>query len=111
MNELLRLSRRLYLKHIPILPQLIYWLTRFFFACEISYKVEIGEGTLFAHSGLGVVVSDDATIGKNCHILQNVTIGGRGGNKVPVIGDNVLIGAGACILGGGEYWRWCKNWC
>lgn len=41
--------------------------------------VDIGEGTIFSHSGLGVVVNDNAKIGKNCHILQNVTIGGNGG--------------------------------
>ncbi|UVD89405.1 MAG: DapH/DapD/GlmU-related protein [Staphylococcus haemolyticus] len=37
---------------------------------------------------------------KNCKILQNVTMGGRGKHGTPVIGDNVLIGAGATILGG-----------
>lgn len=99
MNELLRLSRKLYLKKVPFVPKVLYWFNRFFFACDISYLVDIGENTVFSHSGLGVVVNDDAVIGKNCHILQNVTIGGRGGGKVPIIGDNVLLGAGCCILG------------
>lgn len=73
---------------------------RVMFSCDIPPATKIGEGTAFVHNGLGCVVNECAVIGKNCKILQNVTIGGRGEEGgAPVIGDNVLIGAGACILG------------
>lgn len=53
----------------------------------------------FPHGINGIIVSHNAVIGKNCTIFHQVTIGeGRGG--APVIGDNVLIGAGAKIIGG-----------
>lgn len=46
------------------------------------------------------MISPDAIIGENCHINQNVTIGGRSGfQEVPIIGNNVIIGANAVILG------------
>jgi serine O-acetyltransferase len=73
---------------------------RVVYSCEISGSVQIGEKTVFPHNGLGVVIHPDSIIGSNCRIYQNVTIGGRGeGRSVPVIGDNVLIGANALILG------------
>ena len=86
---------------IPLLPGLLSRTMRVLFSCDIPYTVVIGVNTVFAHNGLGCVVNEDAVIGDNCKILQNVTIGGRGeGSGVPVIGNNVLIGAGACVLGG-----------
>jgi len=100
MNELLLLGYKMTQKHIPLLPRLIYRFNRIVFACDIPPKTKIGIGTLFSHSGLGVVVNGDAVIGKNCRILQNVTIGGRGEHGTPVIEDNVTIGASACIIGG-----------
>lgn len=58
----------------------------------------IGPGFCPIHS-YSTIINGSAHIGKNCSILQNVTIGsGKGG--VPTIGDNVSIGAGAIILGG-----------
>ncbi len=94
-----RCAHRLYKKRIPILPGFISRLIRVLFSCDLPYKTEIGEGTVFAHNGLGCVVNEDAKIGKYCKILQNVTIGGRDGRRPPIICDNVLIGAGACVLG------------
>jgi serine O-acetyltransferase len=71
-----------------------------FYSCDIGCGAMVGDGTCFSHNGLGVVIHPEAVIGKNCKILQNVTIGGRSGNKeVPVIGNHVLIGAGAIVLG------------
>lgn len=73
---------------------------RIIFSCDIPYQVEIGENCSFAHNGLGVVIHPNVVIGSNCHIGQNVTIGGRSGIEVvPKIGNNVLIGANALILG------------
>lgn len=59
----------------------------------IGPRVEVGGGLVLAHSR-GLVVNPDTKIGKNCTILQRVTFGGPG----IVIGDNVLIGAGAQII-------------
>ena len=58
-----------------------------------------GKGLLLPHNGLGVVIHPKVVIGKNVKILQNVTIGGREGSGLPIIKDNVEIGAGAVILG------------
>lgn len=51
------------------------------------------------HGLHGIFISRYAVVGKNCHIYQNVTIGEVNG-KAPVIGDNCMIGAGACMIGG-----------
>ena len=91
----------LYRARIPFFPGFIYRVMRVLLSCDIPYTVKIGHGTTFVHNGLGCVVNGDAVIGDNCRILQNVTIGGRGDNSgVPIIGNDVLIGAGACVLGG-----------
>lgn len=73
---------------------------RIVFSADVPYAAEIGEGTEFPHDALGMVMHPATKIGKNCHILHGCTFGGRGGEDVPVIGDNVLIGAHAIILGG-----------
>lgn len=94
-------AQALYKHKIPLLPGLLNRVMRVLFSCDIPYTVVIGENTIFAHNALGCVVNENAIIGSNCKILQNVTIGGRGeGSGVPIIGNDVLIGAGACILGG-----------
>lgn len=94
------MARILYRLHIPILPQIIKALIRMFFSCVVSYKTEIGEGTILAYGGLGIVIHERCKIGKNCVIAQNVTLGGTSHKyNVPVIGDNVYVGAGAVILG------------
>lgn len=63
-------------------------------------KQKFGEGTSFPHLGLGVLIHPDCKIGKNCKILHGVTIGGKSGHKeVPIIGNNVLLGANSIIIG------------
>ena len=87
------------LKIIPI-AYIIKMLIRIFFSCDIPYKVKIGKNTKFDHNGLGVVIHEKAVIGDNCTILQHVTIGGKSGLKeLPIIGNNVLIGANAIVIG------------
>ena len=71
----------------------------------ISAKAEIGERTVFKHHGVGCVVHDDAVIGDNCTIMQNVTIGVKGTDGMfdgglPHIWNNVMIGAGAAFFSG-----------
>lgn len=73
---------------------------RVIFACDIPYKTQIGKNILFPHHALGIVIHPYATIGDNCILEQNVTIGGRSGLEIlPKIGNNVMIGAGAAIIG------------
>ena len=76
-----------------------------FNACEIHYKIRIGDGSVFMHSGKGCIIHENTTIGKNVRIFQNITIGCKWSNNecennyAPIIEDNVMIGAGAVILG------------
>ncbi|SEL39331.1 serine O-acetyltransferase [Colwellia chukchiensis] len=96
-------SRWCYLKKIPILPKFVYYLIRIVFACDVKYSADIAANVGFFHNGLGVVIHKHAKIGAGTCLYQNVTIGGNGKsaaeNGVPVIGENVFIGAGAVILG------------
>ncbi len=73
---------------------------RLVFSCDIPYKTQIGSGTRFPHHALGIVIHPEAKIGKNCRILHGVTIGGKSGHKqLPVIGNNVFIGANSVVMG------------
>ena len=85
--------------HIPHLSRLMELLLRYVCGCEIHSVMEVGEGLQLPHNGLGVVINPNTVIGNNVKIHQNVTLGGREGSGCPVIGDDVLIGAGAVVLG------------
>ena len=86
--------------HLGFFAYIIRAFMRIIFACDVPYKTNIGNGTLFPHHALGVVIHPYAEIGEKCVIEQNVTIGGRSGLTVlPKIGNNVMVGAGAAILG------------
>ena len=87
------------IKLIPI-AFLIRLLMRIIFSCDISYKCKIGKNCNFPHYALGCVIHQDAIIGNNCKILHGVTIGGKSNsNRLPIIGDNVIIGANSVIIG------------
>ena len=86
---------------IPFIPRMISQIMRFFTGIEIHPGAKIGKGFFIDH-GMGVVIGETAEIGKNCVMFQNVTLGGTGkhtGKRHPTIGDNVLIGTGATLLG------------
>lgn len=85
--------------HIAIFAKLIEIVLRYFFGCEVSSKMSVGKGMRLLHNGLGVVIHPKSVIGDNLRIHQNVTIGGRTGYGLPIIGNNVMIGAGAVIMG------------
>lgn len=87
-----RWSYKAYKKHIPVLPRLLKRINRILFACEIPPSAELEEGCSLVHNGLGVVIHGQAVVGAGTRILQNVTIGGRGGCGALVIGHNVLLG-------------------
>ena len=74
---------------------------RFLTGIEIHPGAEIGEG-LFIDHGSGVVIGETAIIGDNCTLYQGVTLGGTGketGKRHPTLGDGVMVGAGAKLLG------------
>lgn len=98
--KLYRLSNKLYKLNIPLLPKIIFFLIRIIFSAEIPYSCTIHKNVQLKHGGLGVVLHEKSVIGEGTIIYQNVTIGGRENRGQPIIGKNVYIGAGACILGG-----------
>ena len=74
---------------------------KFLTGIEIHPGATIGNG-LFIDHGCGVVIGETAVVGDNCTIYQGVTLGGTGkqtGKRHPTLGDNVMVGAGAKILG------------
>ncbi len=98
-----RVSRWLYLHHIPVLPKLITLLIFLIYNSKIPYQAKIGRESTFGYGGMGVVIHSKSIIGgENCTICQQVTIGG--GNSrfpgVPVIGNNVYIAKGSIVMGG-----------
>lgn len=97
-----RISRWLYLHHIPVLPKLITLLIFLIYNSKVPYQAKIGRGTLLGYGGVGVIIHSASIIGENCSIGQQVTIGGGNSHYpgVPVIGNNVHINKGAIVFGG-----------
>ncbi|MBE5970983.1 MAG: serine O-acetyltransferase [Lachnoclostridium sp.] len=90
--------------------RLISQVARFFTLIEIHPGAKLGHGILIDH-GSGVVIGETAVVGDNCTIYQGVTLGGVGtkkGKRHPTIGNNVMIGAGAKILGAFEVGDNCQ---
>ncbi|MDU2447488.1 MAG: DapH/DapD/GlmU-related protein, partial [Eggerthella sp.] len=66
----------------------------------IPYQADIGKGTILGYQACGIVIHKRCVIGTGCHISQGVTIGGTSGlYEVPVLGENVQVGANAVIIG------------
>lgn len=96
-----RCSHFLYKHKRFFLARLVSQISRFFTGIEIHPGATIGKG-LFIDHGMGVVIGETAEIGDNVTIYHGVTLGGTGkhtGKRHPTIGDNVLIGTGAKVLG------------
>ena len=86
---------------IPVLPRFFMMVIRGLTGIEIHPAAAIGRG-LFIDHGTGVVIGETAVIGDHVTLFQGVTLGGTGkerGKRHPTIGNNVVIGAGAKILG------------
>jgi serine O-acetyltransferase len=85
------------------LGRFISHVARFLTGIEIHPGARIGDGVFFDHA-MGVVVGETAEIGDGCTIYQGVTLGGtslyKGAKRHPTLGRNVVIGAGAQVLGG-----------
>ena len=96
-----RLAHGLYSLKIPFLPRLISHIGRFLTGIEIHPGAVIGQGVFIDH-GMGVVIGETAIVGNYCLIYQGVTLGGTGketGKRHPTLGENVVIGGGAKVLG------------
>lgn len=96
-----RLTHFLWELKIPVLPRFISQFARFLTGIEIHPGAKIGRG-LFIDHGMGVVIGETSVIGDNVTLFQGATLGGTGkekGKRHPTLGNNVVVGAGANILG------------
>lgn len=105
-----RFAHRLYKWKIPLIPRIISYLTRIVTGIEIHPGARIGRRFFIDH-GEGVVIGETTIIGNDVLIYQQVTLGGTGkesGKRHPTLGNNVIVGAGAKVLGSiviGDYVR------
>jgi len=96
-----RLAHALHHNGAEIPARLLSHVARFFTGIEIHPGAEIGEGFFIDH-GMGVVIGETAIIGDNVHLFQDVTLGGTSTHRAkrhPTLKDNVVVGAGAKIIG------------
>lgn len=86
---------------VPFIPRLVSHFGRFITGIEIHPGAQIGKGVFIDH-GMGVVIGETAIVGDYSLIYQGVTLGGTGkesGKRHPTLGENVVVGAGAKVLG------------
>jgi serine O-acetyltransferase len=96
-----RIAHFLYSARIPVIPRLISQISRLLTLIEIHPGARIGKNFFIDH-GNGIVIGETSVIGDDVTIYQGVTLGGTGkerGKRHPTIGNNVVIGAGAIVLG------------
>ena len=96
-----RVSHVLYGARLLFLARFVSQFGRWLTGIEIHPGARIGEG-LFIDHGMGVVIGETAVIGKNVTLFQGATLGGTGkqkGKRHPTLGNNVVVGAGAKVLG------------
>ena len=96
-----RLAHALWHLRIPLFPRAVSQFSRFLTGIEIHPGAKIGEG-LFIDHGMGVVIGETTEIGNDVTLFQGVTLGGTGkecGKRHPTLGNNVVVGTGAKILG------------
>ena len=96
-----RIAHFLYNHRLLFLARLVSQIGRFFTGIEIHPGAKIGK-RLFIDHGMGIVIGETATVGNNCTIYHNSTLGGTGKDKYkrhPDLGNNVMVGAGAKVLG------------
>ncbi|MDD5434805.1 MAG: serine O-acetyltransferase [Nitrospira sp.] len=98
---LYRIAHWLWYKGIPLIPRVVSHLGRFLTGIEIHPGAKIGTGFFIDH-GMGVVIGETTIIGNNVTLFQGVTLGGTGkekGKRHPTLGNNIVVGVGAKILG------------
>lgn len=96
-----RVSHWLYCHHLPFLARLNSQLARHITGIEIHPGAKIGRRLVIDH-GMGIVIGETAEIGDDCLLYHGVTLGGTGkdhGKRHPTLGNNVMVSAGAKVLG------------
>lgn len=96
-----RVAHRLYINQYKTAARALSQLGRLLTGIEIHPGAKIGK-SLFIDHGAGVVIGETAEIGDNCLLYQGVTLGGTGkgkGKRHPTLGNNVMVGCGAKVLG------------
>ena len=96
-----RIAHKLDYWKIPLIPRIISNISRFFTGIEIHPKARIGRRFFIDH-GMGVVIGATTIIGDDVLLYQGVTLGGTGnehGKRHPTLGDNIVVGSGAKVLG------------
>ena len=99
-----RFSHRLWTCRLPLklAARCLSQISRTLTGIEIHPGARIGHSVFIDH-GMGVVIGETAVVGNRCLLYQGVTLGGTGkqsGQRHPVLGENVVVGAGAKVLGG-----------
>ncbi len=95
------INHKLWNLGVPLIPRLLSQITRTLTGIEIHPGARIGKGVFIDH-GMGVVIGETTEIGNRCLLYQGVTLGGTGkedGKRHPTLAENVVIGAGAKVLG------------
>jgi len=105
-----RLAHRFYKWNMPVIPRLMSYWTRIITGIEIHPAAKIGR-RLFIDHGEGIVIGETTEIGDDVLIYQQVTLGGTGketGKRHPTVGNNVILGAGAKVLGSIKIGDFCR---
>lgn len=96
-----RIAHFFYIHNHKFIARMVSQFSRFWTGIEIHPGATVGRG-LFIDHGMGVVIGETAVIGDDCTIYQGVTLGGTGkekGKRHPTLGNNVMVGSGAKVLG------------
>jgi len=96
-----RFTHKLWNLKLPLIPRVLSQINRMITGIEIHPGAKIGRKVFIDH-GMGVVIGETAEIGDNCLLYQGVTLGGTGkshGKRHPTLKENVVVGAGAKVLG------------
>ncbi len=96
-----RFTHKLWNLKLPLIPRVLSQINRTITGIEIHPGAKIGRKVFIDH-GMGVVIGETAEIGDNCLLYQGVTLGGTGknhGKRHPTLKENVVVGAGAKVLG------------
>lgn len=96
-----RIAHWFYKKNLLLIARIISQINRFITGIEIHPGARIGKGFFIDH-GMGIVIGETAEIGDNVTLYQGVTLGGTGkekGKRHPTLGNNIVVGAGAKVLG------------
>ena len=96
-----RVSHELYLRHVPTIPRMMTEYAHSRTGIDIHPGAQIGRRLVIDH-GAGIVIGETTQIGDDCLLYQGVTLGGTGkdvGKRHPTLGNNVMVGSGAKVLG------------